>query len=106
MANKIRIDIILSIIKEIKRNKPNNEIVAPRVEIEFRIQCRSNICTYFRGAPWRPLKCIGKNVVLTPKKNKLKKACIAHLLYLNPLKVVQKRVTPMKIPNTAPILKT
>jgi hypothetical protein len=55
-------------------------IVAPKVLTELHIEYLSANDLYFRGQPCIPIKCIGKKVILTPKKNKLKKDCIIFLL--------------------------
>jgi hypothetical protein len=55
-------------------------IVAPNVLTELHIEYLSANDLYFRGQPCIPIKCIGKKVIFTPKKNKLKNDCIIFLL--------------------------
>jgi hypothetical protein len=52
------------------------------------------------------MKCIGKKVILTPKKNITKKDFIKFSLNTILKNSSHQRQIPVKIPNTAPILRT
>jgi hypothetical protein len=56
--------------------------------------------------PFRPKKCIGKNVKFTPMKNNLNAPSFDVAGNLHPSKIGAQRVTPQRIPNTAPNDKT
>jgi hypothetical protein len=59
-----------------------------------------------RGYPWRPEKCKGKKVILTPMNIKKKKIIIITLFKTTPKNRPHHKVTPVKMPKTAPRLNT
>ena len=56
--------------------------------------------------PFKPIKCIGKNVKFTPKNIKKKILVIEIELKVLPKIRGDQRINPKMIPNTAPIDKT
>lgn len=61
---------------------------------------------YLREYPCKPAKWRGIKVKLTPKKIRKKKKNIKRDPKVNPKKTGHQRTTPVKIPKTAPKLKT
>jgi hypothetical protein len=61
---------------------------------------------YFRGKPFNPKKCRGIKVKFTPKNIKVKTETERTLSKTTLVIRVNQKTTPVKIPNTAPNLKT
>jgi hypothetical protein len=72
----------------------------------LKYQYKSIESKYLRGNPCNPKKCIGKNIKFTPIKNNTKKIIIKFSLILILNKSSHHKFIPVKIPKTAPILKT
>lgn len=81
-------------------------ITLPALHTIFQARKRSGKSLYLRGIPFNPRKCIGKKVILTPM-NITQNTAVEPVLFITPPKKSGlHKVTPPRIPNTAPSERT
>jgi hypothetical protein len=81
-------------------------IVLPKVAMKFHFEYTSLFSAYLREYPDRPEKCRGKKVRFTPVNSRIKNEILITLSRTNPVNSLLHRTIPVKIPKTAPKLRT